>query len=275
MALFGGDNADSYFDEGVTASMRGDLSRAIEYFEKCIRKDNSYSSAYHQLGKVYHRLGNFQKAATFLSQVVSAKPALIPPRVDLGYTQLSLGNTEKARDLFSKVCAEKPGNARAMLGMAHCAYQAGDKLAAIGIAQDTLNVGGANFGTFYLLARAGSEAGRDDVLIEAVNRGDALLAKSIEGAPDQPESYYLRGLLQELCGDLAKAEEYFAQAVERAQPEKNYAAYEEHFGLVDMLGHLALIQFKRQADGNAHATLERLRAIDPNSPYLPREGGAS
>jgi hypothetical protein len=108
-----------------------------------------------------------------------------------------------------------------------------------------------------------------------VNRGDKLLEKSIEGAPDQPEGYYLRGMLQELYGDLGKAEELYAQAVERAQPEKNYAAYEEHFGLADMLGHLAVIQFKRQMDGKARATLEQLRALDPDSPYLPKEEGGS
>jgi tetratricopeptide (TPR) repeat protein len=270
MTVFGGDNPDSYYDEGLTASMRGDLARAIEYFEKCIRMDSTYSSAYHQLGKVYHRLGNSQKAVTFLSQVVSVKPGQVPPRVDLGYAHLSQGNTEKARDLFRMVCIDKPGHARAMLGLAHCAYQSGDREAAVTIAQDQANTGGATFGTFYLLARAAGECGREELVPEAIKRADALIEKSIEGAPDQPEGYYLRGLLQDLLGDLGKALECYGQAVERALPDKHYAAYEEHFSLVDMLGRLGQMQLKAGNETAAAATFARLRELAPESGYLPK-----
>lgn len=268
MAIFGGENRDSYFDEGVTAAMRGDLVRAIEYFEKCIRLDSSYSAPYHQLGKVYHRLGNFAKAAAFLSQVVTAKPTQLPPRVDLGYALLGMGNTAKAQEMFREAIALKADNARARLGLAHCAYQSGQKEAAILLAQEVVESGGANFGAFYLMARAASECGRQDLVPEAINRATKLIEKSIETSPDQPEGYYLRGLLQEIYGDPAKAEEDYQQAVERGTPGKHYAAYEEHFSLPDMLARLAALQRKRGNAAAADATLEKLRAIDPKSPHL-------
>lgn len=268
MPVFGGENRDSYFDEGVTAAMRGDLARAIDFFEKCIRLDSSYSAPYHQLGKVYHRLGNFQKAAAFLSQVVTSKPAQIPPRVDLGYAHLGLGNTEKAQELFRDVVVQKSDNARARLGLALCAYQSGQKDAAIMLAQEVADAGTAAFGAFYLIARAASECGRQDLVPEAINRATKLIEKSIETSPNQPEGYYLRGLLQELYGDIAKAEEDFQQAVDHAQPGKHYASFEEHFSLGDMLARLAAVQQKRGNATAAQRTLDKLREVDPNSPHL-------
>lgn len=268
MPVFGGENRDSYFDEGVTAAMRGDLTRAIEFFEKCIRLDSTYSAPYHQLGKVYHRLGNFQKATAFLSQVVTSKPTQIPPRVDLGYALLGMGNAAKAQELFSGVLSDKADNARARLGLAHCAYQSGKKDDAILIAQEVSDTSGGTFGTFYLIARAASECGREDLVPEAINRATKLIEKSIETSPNQPEGYYLRGLLFDLFGDNAKAEEDYRQAIERAQPQRHYAAYEEHFSLVDMLGRLAQVQRRRADETGAAETLEKIRALDPQSPYL-------
>ena len=59
---FGGESAESYYDEGITASMRGDLQRAAECFETAVRKDSTMASAYQQLGRVYSRLGRHREA---------------------------------------------------------------------------------------------------------------------------------------------------------------------------------------------------------------------
>jgi len=269
MPVFGGDNADSYFDEGVTAGMKGDLPRAIEYFEKCIRLDSSNSGAYHQLGKVYARMGKFPKAIAFLSQVAAAKPNLLPARIDLAFAHLNAGNLAQARDLFVQAAAEKPDNARARLGMVHCAYAEKQYEAAVIMAQDMLLTGAANFGVLYLLARAAKAAGRVELLPEAFERADKLLQKSLESNEDHAVGYYLRGLLNLLRGDLEKAEENFALAAEKADPAQHYSAYEEHFTLADMLAQLAQTREARGRMSDAKAAWDRLRALDPESPLLP------
>ena len=43
---FGGETADSYYDEGLTASMKGDLRGAIAHFEKAIQLDNSMATPF-------------------------------------------------------------------------------------------------------------------------------------------------------------------------------------------------------------------------------------
>ena len=34
--VFGGETADSYYDEGVTASMKGDVAQAVRHFKKAL-----------------------------------------------------------------------------------------------------------------------------------------------------------------------------------------------------------------------------------------------
>jgi len=267
MPVFGGENADSYYDEGITASMKGDLPRAIDYFEKTIRLDNSYGAAYHQLGKVYARMGKFKKSIAFLSQVTASKPGQIPPKIDLAYAHLGEGNTSQARDLFYEVTALKPQHVRGRMGVAYCAFAEENYDEAIILLQDIIEGGGATFGTYYLMARAASVGMRPDMLHDSIERADALIEKTLETNDENPGGYYLRGLLLELSKDDEKAEENFALAVERAEPDHHYSAYEEHFSLEDMLGHLAQT---RQRQGNAQAAedFDRLRELNPESPYL-------
>jgi len=56
------------------------------------------------------------------------------------------------------------------------------------MAQDLVETGGAQFGALYLLARAASDSGRVDLLPELLKRADAVLEKSIETGPNQPEA---------------------------------------------------------------------------------------
>mgnify|MGYP001595381879 FL=1 len=100
---FGGENAESYYDDGLTASKKGDLAKAIDCFERAIRLDSTYAVAYHQLGKCYMRLGQAQRAVDILMQVVRKRPNLGPARLDLGVALLAAGNTRGARKEFEQL----------------------------------------------------------------------------------------------------------------------------------------------------------------------------
>lgn len=261
---FGGESAESYYDEGLTAAMRGDLPQAIAHFEKAIHLDNSFAGAYHQLGKVYHRLGQVDNAIQLLNQVVKAKPRLLPPRIDLAYAYIDQRKTQQARELLSEVNAIKPGNSRATLGLALCAYFDQQHAAAIQVVQEVIALGGANFTAYYLLARAAKASQQDLLADESTKEADKFLEKSIEAAPDAPEGYYLRGELAMLRGEMPNALDSFRAAEDRSDDTKYYTAYGEHFTKADILARRGECLEQLGQKDSAKEAGERVLKLNPN-----------
>ena len=132
---FGGENAESYYDEGLTASMKGDLAMAVEFFEKAIHLDHTMANAYHQLGKCHTRMGKHKNAVQLLSQVVQNRPRLIAPRIDLGSALIQLNRLDAAREQFEAVLTQEPTNMKAMIGLAMADFHEGNWTAALAQAQ--------------------------------------------------------------------------------------------------------------------------------------------
>lgn len=260
---FGGETAESYYDEGLTASMKGDLRAAITHFEKAIQLDNSMATAYHQLGKCYHRMGKVKKAVAFLQQVTTKKPDQLPPRIDLGYAQLSLGRTGDARASFEEVIARKVDNTRALLGLGLCSFHEGQWEAAMTVAQQVVAQTGANFAAYFLLCRAARLAGIMEVAIEAHRTADTLIEKTIETTPDSPEGYYLRGELHFAQEDLARALDAYRAAEDRVHPDKSYLAYGEHFSRLDIIAKRGLCLQRLGREDAAREAGELILKADP------------
>jgi len=261
---FGGDNPDSYYDEGLTASMKGDIAGAISHFERVLQMRPDYTAAQHQLGKCYQRLGQIDRAISYLQKAVDAKPSNFNMRVDLAYAFLDRGEVNRAQQGFEQVLLSKPDNLRAQLGLAHCAFHEGRWQAATTLAQAALNMSGAdNFGVLYLLGRSAYQAGDYPLSKEMLERADKLIEKLIETNPEQAEGYYMRGELYFVQGQLDKALDNYRAAEDRVESAKIYTAYGEHFSLVDILAKRGLCY---QRMGNVDRALEcgqRIAQIDP------------
>lgn len=233
--LFGGENADSYHDEGLTAMMKGDLDRAIQFFSKATQMDKTHLGAFQQLGRCYLRLGQAQRAIDILSQVLSHKPTLVPARVDLGYALIALGNLDAAQEQFRAVLTAQTENWRAHLGLAQMCFSQGKYDNAVTLASAARSLGGATFATLFLLGRAAKRAGNAMLAEEALNGALALIDKSVELTPDSPEGYFLRGevcFAQERYGP---AIEHYRTAEDRVEPNKYYSAFGENFTRLDIL----------------------------------------
>ncbi len=261
--VFGGENAESYYDEGLTASMKGDLTQAIAHFEHALKLDPGMHVAMHQLGRCYQRLGEMQRAARILHQVISAKPDLVPARVDYGFVALELGEVARARQVFSEVASARPGNTRAQLGLAACAFHEGQWQAAVELAQASINLGGTSFSAFYLLGRAAGLAGDIGLSAEALARAEKVIEKSIETSPDAPEGYFLRGEVLFAQENYGKALENYTDAMRRGEMGRNYTAFGEQFTLVDMLSKRGLCQVKLGDAEGARKTGEAILKLDP------------
>lgn len=267
MPVFGGENADSYYDEGVTASMKGDWEAAMRHFQRAIEMDRYHYAACHQLGKCHLRMGDARKAIEILHQVIRNKPTQIQPRLDYAFALMELGEIKKAQDMFSEISREKPDNARASLGLAYCAFQAGQWDAAMLMAQTAAGQGGANFAALFLLGRAAGRAGRVEVAAEAFKRADAVLEKHLETSPGQPEGHYLRGELHAAQGGYDKAVEHYTHAADCALPGKQYSAYDSRFNRLDILCRRAYCLHKIGQREMAMKIVREVLAENPEHPW--------
>ncbi len=264
---FGGEDAESYYDDGLTASIKGDLSRAVQCFEQAIRKDNSFAAAYHQLGKVYLRMGQAQRAVDLVSQVVKKRPTNTAARLDLGYALMAAGMTQEARKEFDQLLAMEPSNARALLGMAQLYYSECDWQTAASRARVALNMGGTNFAVLFLLGRAAKNAGDSELAQSSLEAAEKLLEKSTDMTPDQPESFYLRGEVAFVREQFLNALEHYRHAEDRtdaANPGRYYMAYGESFTHLDVIAKEGLCYQRLGKPDRAREIGLRIVQRDPN-----------
>lgn len=263
--VFGGETAESYYDEGVTASMRGDYARAVQHFEKALQLDPHHVASYHQLGKCKVRLGDLQQAVECFNRVIKARPDPLPPRIDLGFALLEGGNPKRAAAVFDEVAAMNPENAKAQLGLGACAFAEGEWQRALTLATVAVNLGGASFSALYLQARAARLANRPDLARDAFDQADALLEKSIESNPESPEGYFLRGELLFAREDFAKALDALQAAETRMQPDAHYYSYGEHFDLVTVLEKRGMCLLRLDRLGDAREIGLDIQKMKPES----------
>ncbi len=261
--VFGGESAESYYDEGLTASMKGDLEQAVRNFEKTIRLDNTFSAAYHQLGKCYARMGENGKAVDLLLQVVRNRPEQTASRLDLGFAYIALHKIEEARNQFIQVQGLESDNGRARLGLAQASFHEGDWTKAMSEAQSALELSGSNFPVLYLLGRTAKLAGNLEMASNMLNKADALLEKTLEASGDKPESYFLRGEVAYIREKYPAALEQYKTAEKFAAPDRSYSSYGENFTANDFLAKQGLCLQRLGQDSLARTMGERIGAIDP------------
>ncbi len=264
--IFGGDNAESFYDEGLTASLTGDVSAAAMHFESAIRLDTSMAAAYHQLGKCYARLGQVKRAVDILGQVTRKRPKLSAARIDLGCALVQIGNYEGAKNNFQHVLNTEPGNAKALVGLAATEFAEGRWDAALEHAGNAQVEGGANFATLFMLGRAAKLTGDAELSRSSLEKADKLIEKYQEMNEEKPEGNYLRGEIAFVGEKFPKALEFYRNAEDRIKSGRLYIAYGESFGIVDILAKQGLCYQRLENMGRAREIGERIRKMNPDHP---------
>lgn len=232
---FGGENAESYYDEGLTAVMKGDLNRAIEFFMRAIKLDSSFIMAHHQIGRCFLRLGQTERAIHVLQQVLARKPGLAPARLDLGYALLQHGNIPEARAQFNQVVELQTNSSRGHLGLAHVEFELGNWSQAVALAETARGMGNTNFAVLFLLGRAAKLAGDRPLSDSVINEALAQIDKSVELNPDSPEGYFLRGEMAFIQERYLDALDSYRAAESRTAPDAHYSAFGETFTRLEVL----------------------------------------
>ena len=68
------DSADIYFKIGHALFFKGDLDKAINYFNMAIKKDEKYSRAYYLLAETYTKKARFADAIAYAKKAIQYKP---------------------------------------------------------------------------------------------------------------------------------------------------------------------------------------------------------
>jgi tetratricopeptide (TPR) repeat protein len=263
--VFGGETAESYYDEGLTASMQGNLPRAVEYFQQAVKLNPNYIAAWHQLGKCYLRLGDAQTATRVLLHVIQAKPNQPAAYLDLGYAYLQLGKIVEARQQFKTAEALRAGDPKALLGLAQCAFAEGQWQESLLAAQALANTQRDNFAVHFLIGRAAWILGQTQVAMEALQRAEKLLKQSLETNPEQPEPYFLQGDIYHLTGNVREALRSYETALRYATKNRGYSYYGVHFSYADILGKCGVCCQKLGLHQDAQRYGRSLLELDPNS----------
>lgn len=260
---FGGENADSYYDEGLTASLRGDLKRAVECFEAAIRLDDAMAAAYHQLGKCHLRLGRGESAVGLLRQAVAKRPNQIQARLDLGLALLEVDRVADARNQFKQAMALDPANGKTQLALARADFQEGNWTGAMAQAQTALAGGGTGFAVYFMLGRAAKLAGNPVLAENSLDKADVLIEEYLKLNPDRPEGHFLRGEVAFVKEHFPAALEYYRAAEDHAANVGAYVAYGETFTLADVLAKQGLCLQRLDRPERVREIGRRIGEIDP------------
>ncbi len=260
---FGGDTAESFYDEGLTAGMKGDMATAIHFLEKAVRLDRSFLAARHQLGKAYARVGRGEEAVGLLGEVVARKPDNIVARLDLGSALLGVGKLQEAREQFNAVIGAEPESPRGYLGLAQTFFEESHWAAALSQAQLALNFGGQGFQVLFLIGRAAKLSGNAELAKESLGQAEKLLEQSIELSPDQPEGYFFQGEVSFVRDQFPTALDHYRAAEARTDAKRVYSAFGESFSLVDVLARQGVCYQRLGQVRRAAEVADRILAMDP------------
>lgn len=260
---FGGENADSYYDEGLTASVRGDLERAVACFAKALEMDGGLVAARHQLGRCYHRLGKLDQAAALLHKAALERPDQAGARLDLGFVLVDMGRFDQAQQVFSQIRDAQPQNARACHGLAQVFFEQGDWANAMALGQEARVYGESNFAILFLVGRAAKLAGAEELAEGAMEEANGLLNKLAEMNPERPENHYFLGEIALFLERFATAIEHYQDATDRIGRGEACSAFGQTFTKADVLAKQGVCLQKLKKYERARAMGERVLELDP------------
>jgi tetratricopeptide (TPR) repeat protein len=115
-----------YVGMAQIADQRGQVDKAIEYYEKAIHSSDNNSSAYDGLGSVYFPRGDYAKAAGYFEHALKANSYDLGARFYLGTCWLKLGKYGEAAEQFRAARHIDPGYIQAYEAEARALEAAGD-----------------------------------------------------------------------------------------------------------------------------------------------------
>jgi tetratricopeptide (TPR) repeat protein len=201
---------------GITAAQaRGDLAAAVRGYQEMIRIAPRLGAAYNNLGSLYVRQGNYEKAAEVLERGLKVDPKMTSAAALLGVSLYKLGRYAEARPRLEEAARANPGDPEIELFLANDLTKTGDFEAAVEHFQRVSAKRPGDQHVLYLLARVYMQLGQQALakmneldpnsvwtheisgeIMEGMKNYEGAIVeyqKAIEAAPKQAGAHYKLG----------------------------------------------------------------------------------
>jgi len=259
------DKFDELYDKGLTALMKGELISAEDTLTQLLKLNPRSHLALYQLGKCYVRLGQIQKAQNTLEQAIQIQPEHIPSLAELGFVYLCQERVPEAYKIFARATDIRPNHGKSLIGMAVCHFSEGRWEQSYDWAVRSVQFGGSHFMSLYILAKTEKVLGRLEDTEEHFKKAEELLEKTTEVAPEQPESYYMRGEIA-LAGEYYnKAYELFCEVENKIDKNRFYYFYHEKFDIITVLNKQGICLKQLGKKEEAKEVGKKILQLDPEN----------
>ncbi len=96
------EQAQYYRKEGYKLQSRGDLERALSFYQKAAKLDPSYTQIYNDIGVIYETQSRLGKAKEYYKKSLEINPNFMPAHTNLAFLYEKEGNIRKATDHWKK-----------------------------------------------------------------------------------------------------------------------------------------------------------------------------
>jgi tetratricopeptide (TPR) repeat protein len=219
------------YGQAKAAQSRNDLAGAISKYEEILRIAPRLGPAYNNLGALYFRQRDYQKAAAALEQGLKINPAMPSASALLGISLFEMGEYAKARPRLEAALRANAGDANAQMFLVKDLTKLGDYEAAAVQLRQLAGTQPKNQEVWYLLAKVYMKLSEQSLakmnsidpnsvvahelsaeMMEAMNNYDGAvveLKKAVEMAPQRSGTHYKLGDAYLALSQLDSASEQF------------------------------------------------------------------
>jgi tetratricopeptide (TPR) repeat protein len=203
------------YGQAKTAQSQGDIATAIAKYEEILRVAPRLGPAYNNLGALYFRQREYQKAANILEAGLKISPAMPSASALLGISLFEMGEYGKARVRLEAALRANAADSNAKMYLVRDLTKLGDYEAAETHLRQLAGREPNNQEVWYLLAKLHMKLAEQDLakmnaidphsvlshelsgeMMEAMNNYEGAvveLKKAVEMAPQRPGTHYKLG----------------------------------------------------------------------------------
>ena len=222
---------EELYGQAKTAQSQGDIAAAISKYQEILRLAPRLGPAYNNLGTLYFRQHDYQKAGAILEQGLKINPTMPSASALLGISLYEMAEYAKARSRLEAALRVNPNDSNAQMFLVKDLIRLGDYEAAASHLQKLGAREPKNQEVWYLLAKVHMKLSEQAMakmnaidphsvmahqlsaeMMEAMNNYDGAvveLKKAVEMAPHQPGSHYKLGDAYFSLSQLDSAAEQF------------------------------------------------------------------